>query len=845
MTNEELISWINEMPEWVRKATMIFYQKGELSETDINELANLCLEKDSGFRVSGVNLINHGNTQGYSISSIDSIEGVNAISSDKPLKFNERGITVIYGLNGAGKSGYIRVFKMVSGAKYREEIKSNIYSNKKPAPKATISIVKDDGSKEQFVCDLRNAAEHDILRTMDIFDTKISNAYVNEAKEATYEPWIFFLFSELARIAIRIREELESRKRHYSLVEYNFQEKYKSTKAYTTVSNITYKSDLRSFPTEWTEEQESQLQELKKRNQIDLVKARLKQLEQQEKNLEFMIQYFVDIKSYFGNENWEQICKLQTEWKKSQEVKKASELVFSENANSLDASSVQIDSWKKLWQYAHKYSEDILEKNGAKQFAHIGSKCPLCGQIIQDEYVSHRMESIDSYVNGKATDEEKKAYRVYEEKVKNMPILKSPEDFLLLLEACGCTEDIPAIVQIHNNIITYAKSINDDLKNSSLCRFDVTEYLTIFKSQIEALREELANAKELLENQAQKNLEQQILEAEAEQYLVSLYQTICRNIDSLVKINELEKAIKLTSTNKITSKSKKLAEEMITADYVRRFESELQNLTGNSIAVKLSQQKAGKGKIPYKVVLFDVNGNQTAPQDILSEGENRVTSLAAFFAEASGRSEITPLIVDDPISSLDYNYETKVIDRLVNAARERQVIVFTHRISMVVGISDRAKVEGIAYDEVTLLSSRNRKGVPSDNSSIGGKVKKQLNILINGKLKKLKSLDELEDEYTVLFHNVCQEFRNIVEKSVEDVLLAEVVKRFRKDIQTKNRLDKLSKITDEDLKLIDRLMTKYSYYDHSMSDETPLIEMSVGELERDLLELKDWITKKN
>ena len=40
-------------------------------------------------------------------------------------------------------------------------------------------------------------------------------------------------------------------------------------------------------------------------------------------------------------------------------------------------------------------------------------------------------------------------------------------------------------------------------------------------------------------------------------------------------------------------------------------------------------------------------------------------------------------------------------------------------------------------------------------------------------------------------------------------------------------------------------MTKYSYYDHSMPDETPLIEMGTDELERDLLDLKEWIAKKS
>ena len=68
-----------------------------------------------------------------------------------------------------------------------------------------------------------------------------------------------------------------------------------------------------------------------------------------------------------------------------------------------------------------------------------------------------------------------------------------------------------------------------------------------------------------------------------------------------------------------------------------------------------------------------------------------------------------------------------------------------------------------------------------------------------------------------------------------------MVKRFRKDIQTKNRLEKLADITIEDCQMFDRLMTRYSYYDHSMSDETPLIELSVDELEADLVELQTWI----
>lgn len=41
------------------------------------------------------------------------------------------------------------------------------------------------------------------------------------------------------------------------------------------------------------------------------------------------------------------------------------------------------------------------------------------------------------------------------------------------------------------------------------------------------------------------------------------------------------------------------------------------------------------------------------------------------------------------------------------------------------------------------------------------------------------------------------------------------------------------------------MMTKYSYYDHSMADETPLQEFSLEEIERDVDKLITWLTEVN
>ena len=54
---------------------------------------------------------------------------------------------------------------------------------------------------------------------------------------------------------------------------------------------------------------------------------------------------------------------------------------------------------------------------------------------------------------------------------------------------------------------------------------------------------------------------------------------------------------------------------------------------------------------------------------------------------------------------------------------------------------------------------------------------------------------------------------------------------------------KLSKITEEDCGIIDEMMTKYSNYEHSMSDETPLQEFTLEEIENDVSRLIDWLTE--
>jgi hypothetical protein len=75
---------------------------------------------------------------------------------------------------------------------------------------------------------------------------------------------------------------------------------------------------------------------------------------------------------------------------------------------------------------------------------------------------------------------------------------------------------------------------------------------------------------------------------------------------------------------------------------------------------------------------------------------------------------------------------------------------------------------------------------------------------------------------------------------IETDLLADVVQRFRRAITTQGKLEKLPRITSEDCKLFDTMMTKYSRYEHSQPNEAPVALPDPEDLKVDMEALRDW-----
>lgn len=179
----------------------------------------------------------------------------------------------------------------------------------------------------------------------------------------------------------------------------------------------------------------------------------------------------------------------------------------------------------------------------------------------------------------------------------------------------------------------------------------------------------------------------------------------------------------------------------------------------------------------------------------MSDGERRVVSLAAFIADVAEKPQTAPFVFDDPISSLDHDFEWQVAQRLTELAKNRQVLVFTHRLSLYGAIEDAAKKHGDTWRKDNLEkryieSFGGTSGHPAEETTWNANTKKANNILLE-RLTAARKVAEVGggEAYRLHAQGICSDFRKLLERTVEDDLLNEVVKRHRRSVTTDNRIE--------------------------------------------------------
>lgn len=135
---QQILEWSTSRPMWQRDALRRLVANGDLSSTDISSLTEICKATHGLAEHQETNPLmpehipdEATGTETVSLVSIFHHRGVNALAEDQILSFSPR-LTLVYGDNGAGKTGYIRILKRACRARGQEHILGNVASGSSP-----------------------------------------------------------------------------------------------------------------------------------------------------------------------------------------------------------------------------------------------------------------------------------------------------------------------------------------------------------------------------------------------------------------------------------------------------------------------------------------------------------------------------------------------------------------------------------------------------------------------------------------------------------------------------------------------------------------------------------------
>ena len=170
-------------------------------------------------------------------------------------------------------------------------------------------------------------------------------------------------------------------------------------------------------------------------------------------------------------------------------------------------------------------------------------------------------------------------------------------------------------------------------------------------------------------------------------------QTILSEIENKKKVAAYGQCIEETRPNAITQKSSAVTKAVVSERLKQSFIIELQNLEFNHVEVELKEVGGAEGVFYHKLILTRNPGIEVPK--VVSEGEQRCISIAAFFAELSTADDPSAIVFDDPVSSLDFEWRNNVAKRLVEESKRRQVIVFTHDVVFLLAMKQFAAQSSI------------------------------------------------------------------------------------------------------------------------------------------------------
>ena len=499
------------------------------------------------------------------------------------------------------------------------------------------------------------------------------------------------------------------------------------------------------------------------------------------------------------------------------------------------------DLWKDMWKSSKKFSESI--KNDRNK-----NICALCQQPLSPEAKIKLDKFSEVYASdlgerqNEANDNlNKKTQKLSKLIAENLNVNETKQ---ILITNMFSDEEISFVENVLNKLFIRASWLYDYNLQKRECPeiVGVDEVICKFSEITKRNENEIKAIKEFIDNSKEQNKNR--IELQSKKWFYENNENIQLKKDIII-LKSIKSSVK---TNTITKAKNALSEKMITDVYVKRFESELNALNPTrSIRVELLSD-GKKGRTSHRVAIKGAFEKKKT-EEVLSEGEYRVVSIAAFLADLNSLNKNQVFIFDDPINSLDHNYEDNVAMQLVKLSFKRQVIIFTHRLAFTETL--KSCMELYLLENPELKDCYKFKYIELKNNPMGEPINKggynktdAISSLKSIKNESIPQIRKLRDagEYDLAdakLKSCCTVIRVDIEYIIEKLLLNGLISRYNRNISSL-KVRYLKIIESQDVDFIEKMMTKYSYFEHSQPSEKPIALPDLESLETDVSDLIHW-----
>jgi len=695
----EIVDWAISLPPWQSDAVRRLLHQGDLQENDRDEILlmlkanNEIATEDDTPKPRPIRKDIPDSTPGgrpiVILNKLGDVQHVNALEPKQALEFAEQGVTVIFGPNAAGKSGYARILKRACNSRTAETILPNLLvasAVSQPA-KATLVITANGEQKKMTWTDGCDIPEY--LSEIAVFDSKYVRFRVDEHNDVIYEPYgmdIFRKFAELLDwLNKKLSSELDEVKKDLELPSKLLGETEGTPTGDFLTKELSCDTSLERIEklAELSPDDSARINKLSKiLNKDPAIQA--EQLRRLEVRIESVKNHFEEIEKGLSGDV---IAKLQGAHKAAVEATKKAKGLSEKLTASPLLLGIGSESWRRLLRAAKQYSEEEAYKGQSFPVTDKEARCVLCQQEL-DPPAGIRLMAFAEWLMGPAVKDAEAKRRIFRDEHTVIVQLASRFNFADTVIFEEIDNEVPGLRSTIESYISSARSRQAALvkaaegpqpwNNIPVLAGSPIKRLGQLNQALEERRQEFVKQ---TQDEERRKAQEELKSLKARKALSQNLDAVKQHIRLLGKKKRLEACREETKTQSVSRKQTEVTKKILTEEMLSVLKKELKGLGPDYLELELAPHTGMGETSTTKLKLKTSSSSPKELSKVFSEGEQTTVAIAAFLAELQVSGHTSAVVFDDPVCSLDHEWREKVAKRLVEESRNRQVIVFTHDVA--------------------------------------------------------------------------------------------------------------------------------------------------------------------